>query len=194
MEPCVVLKFGEMALKGRNRWRFTQKLRGNIRELMADLGPVDIHQRAGVLAIESPEDPQLLLERARDVIGISVVCPAYRLEKTEHAAVSAGVELLRNRPGKTFAVRARRRDKRFPLRSNELAALVGAAICDELGLTVDLTSPDLELHLEVDQDEILAYTEKQPGQGGLPAGSSLAFGRHRFACSLLSHAKEGSVV
>jgi thiamine biosynthesis protein ThiI len=172
MEPCVVLKFGEMALKGRNRWRFTQKLRGNIRELMADLGPVDIHQRAGVLAIESPEDPQLLLERARDVIGISVVCPAYRLEKTEHAAVSAGVELLRNRPGKTFAVRARRRDKRFPLRSNELAALVGAAICDELGLTVDLTSPDLELHLEVDQDEILAYTEKQPGQGGLPVGIS----------------------
>jgi tRNA uracil 4-sulfurtransferase len=172
MEPCVVLKFGEMALKGRNRWRFTQQLRGNIRELMADLGPLDVRQRAGVLTIGTPKDPHLLLERSRDIVGISVVCPAFRLEKSEQAAVDAGVELLRNRSGKTFAIRARRRDKRFPLRSNELAARVGAAVCQQLGLTVDLTSPDLEVYLEVDQDEILAYTEKQAGQGGLPIGIS----------------------
>jgi thiamine biosynthesis protein ThiI len=69
-------------------------------------------------------------------------------------------------------VRARRRDKRFPLDSRGLSALVGRAVQDGLGLGVDLDRPDLEVHVEVDKREIFVYTEKIAGRGGLPVGVS----------------------
>jgi thiamine biosynthesis protein ThiI len=82
------------------------------------------------------------------------------------------VELLRGRPGATFAIRARRRDKRFPVHSHELATRAGRAVQDALDLGVDLETPDLELFLEVDRDEIFVFTEKLRGRGGLPVGTS----------------------
>ena len=77
--------------------------------------------------------------------------PALVLEKTPEAACAAAIDLLRERPGSTFAIRARRRDKGWRLTSHELATVVGKAVQDELGLGVDLTNPDLEVHLEVDK-------------------------------------------
>jgi thiamine biosynthesis protein ThiI len=94
------------------------------------------------------------------------------VEKSPEAAAAAAVDLLRGADGETFAIRARRRDKRFPLSSRELATVTGQAVCDELGLRVNLDRPDLELHLEVDEREIFAYTEKVRGPGGLPVGIS----------------------
>ena len=170
MESCVLLKFGEMALKGRNRSRFVAQLRRNLRHaLPAD---ADLDQRAGALAVRAPGDAHELLERARDVIGLSVLHPAVIVDKTPEATAATAVELLRGGPAKTFAIRPRRRDKRFPLSSRELATLAGQAVRDELGLSVDLDHPDAEVHLEVDENEIFAYTEKIRGRGGLPVGIS----------------------
>src|SRR5262249_26678339 len=104
--------------------------------------------------------------------GVAVVHPVLLVERTADAAVEAAIELLRGRPGESFAIRSRRRDKTFEICSQELAALVGRAVQDELGLAVDLGRPDLELVLEVATHEIFAFTEKLPGRGGLPVGSS----------------------
>jgi tRNA uracil 4-sulfurtransferase len=172
VQPCVLLKFGEMILRGRNRGRFYEVLQRNVRRATRDLAPIELRQRGGVLAVFAPEHPDELLERARDVLGVTLVHPALALGKTPEAAVEAAVELLRGKPGTTFAVRARRRDKSFPLNSQELATLVGRAVQDELGLDVDLGGPDLEIHLEVDRDEIFAFTDRIPGRGGLPVGTS----------------------
>jgi thiamine biosynthesis protein ThiI len=170
MQHCVLLKFGEMALKGRNRSRFVSRLQGNLRRA---LGPeVEITLRAGAIALTGPVDRDELLARARDVIGVSVIHPAVIVEKAPEAAAEVAVELLRGRSARTFAIRARRRDKRFPLSSRELAVLAGQAVCDRLGLGVDLTRPDAEVYLEVDQGEIFAYTERIRGRGGLPVGAS----------------------
>jgi thiamine biosynthesis protein ThiI len=172
MQPCVLLKFGEMILRGRNRGRFYEVLQRNVRRAMRGLQPVELRQRGGVLAVFAPDHAEELFERARDVLGVTLVHPALALEKTPEAAVEAAVELLRGKPGATFAVRARRRDKNFPLTSQELAVVVGRAVQDELGLGVDLGAPDLEIHLEVDRDEIFAFTDRVPGRGGLPVGTS----------------------
>ena len=75
-------------------------------------------------------------------------------------------------PGATFAIRARRRDKGWRLTSHELATVVGKAVQDELGLAVDLSNPELEVHLEVDKQELFAFSERIPGRGGLPVGVS----------------------
>lgn len=172
MESCVLLKYGEMVLRGRNRRRFYEQLQRNMRRALRDVGPVELRQRGGVLAVFADAPQEDLVARGRDVLGVTVVHPAVVVEKTPEAAVDVAVELLRGREGRTFAIRARRRDKRFPIDSHELAAQAGRAVQDAHGFGVDLTSPDLEVYLEVDKDEIFAYTEKLPGRGGLPVGTS----------------------
>jgi thiamine biosynthesis protein ThiI len=173
MQSCVLLKFGEIVLRGRNRWRFYAQLQRNVKRGFRGLGPLELRQRGGVLAVLAPEEQEdELLARALDVIGVNLVHPALVLDKTSEAAAKAAVELLRDKPGETFAVRARRRDKSFPIGSQELASLVGRAVQDALGLGVDLDEPDLEIYLEVDRSEIFAYTDKLAGRGGLPVGTS----------------------
>ena len=171
-QHCVLLKFGEIVLRGRNRWRFYQQMHENVRRATRDLPDVKLQQRGGVLELRSSAPLDELYRRARDVIGAAVVHPATIVEKTPEAAAQIAVELLRGREGRTFAVRPRRRDKDFPLDSQELAILVGSRVQEALGLGVDLRRPDIELHLEVDRAEIYAYTEKLPGRGGLPVGTS----------------------
>jgi thiamine biosynthesis protein ThiI len=113
-----------------------------------------------------------LVERCLRLPGLSVVQPALRCERDATAAADAAVELLRDRPGRTFAVRASRRDKTFPLRSIELARLLGDAVRVRLGLDVDLGEPDLELFVEVDSKELLVSAQRLRAAGGLPVGVS----------------------
>jgi thiamine biosynthesis protein ThiI len=171
-QPCVLLKFGELALKGRNRPLFVGALERNLHRAAAGLGPLEIRHRGGVFVVTGGAPEQELVERCLALPGISVVQPALRCERDPTAAADAAVELLRERPGRTFAVRARRRDKRFALRSIELARLIGDAVRVRLGLDVDLSNPDLELFVEVDHHELLVSAERRRGAGGLPVGTS----------------------
>src|ERR1035437_9112279 len=75
-------------------------------------------------------------------------------------------------PHGTFAVLARRRDKRFPLSSGQLAALIGSRIQQEYGYPVNLRTPDTTVFVEVDQSEVFVFTQGMPGQGGLPVDMS----------------------
>jgi tRNA uracil 4-sulfurtransferase len=171
-ERCVLLKFGELALKGRNRPSFVAVLERNLRRLSSDLGRIEIRRRGGVFIVTGGEPQATLVERCLALPGISVVQPGLCCERDPSAAADAAVELLRGRPGRTFAVRARRRDKRYPLRSMELSRVIGDAVRVRLGLQVDLSEPDLELHIEVDHKEMLVSCERLRGAGGLPVGSS----------------------
>jgi tRNA uracil 4-sulfurtransferase len=190
-EPCVLLKLGEIVLKGRNRQQFERILHGNITAAVRETGvPVRIWRRDGVIVVRvNPPDgdgpaardaaaaardataADIVAERLRDVPGIVRVCRALRVAKTPEAAVDAAIELTAGRQG-TFAVRPRRRDKRFPVTSSELAVLIGGRVQEAHGLAVNLSRPDIEVFVEVDQREVFVFTEGLPGQGGLPVGMS----------------------
>jgi len=190
-EPCVLLKLGEVVLKGRNRQRFERMLHDNIRRAVRDLGVgIRIWQREGVIVLRvAPPGPStvaageaasgpaaeaaadMIAERMRLVMGLARVCRAVRVDKDPDAAIAAAVELAAGRSG-TFAVRARRRDKRFPVTSAQLAVEIGRRIQQEYGYPVDLRNPDLTVFVEVDQREVFVFTEGLPGQGGLPVGMS----------------------
>jgi tRNA uracil 4-sulfurtransferase len=181
-EPCVLLKLGEIVLKGRNRAQFERLLQANVRAAMKDTGlPVELLHREGVvvLRVERQDRTQAELaqavdrvaERVADVPGIVRVCRAMRMPKTPEAAVAAAVELTRGTTG-PFAVRPRRRDKRFPVTSSELAVLIGKEVQAAHGLPVNLKHPDTEVFVEVDQREVFVFTGGEPGQGGLPVGMS----------------------
>jgi tRNA uracil 4-sulfurtransferase len=171
-DRCVLLKFGELALKGRNRPRFVAALERNLRRLTADLGPLEVRHRGGVFVVTGEASHEELVERCLALPGVSVVQPALRCERDPAAAADAAVALLRGRPGRTFAIRARRRDKSYPLRSIELARLIGDAVRVRLGLEVDLGDPDLTVHVELDHSELLVSGERLRGAGGLPVGTS----------------------
>ena len=168
----MLLKFGELALKGRNRPLFVNALERNLRRLTADLGGLEVRHRGGVFIVSSQAPQEALVERCLGLPGVSVVQPAVRCERDAAAAADTAVALLRGRPGRTFAIRATRRDKRFPLRSIELSRVIGDAVRVRLGLDVDLSNPDLSAYVEVDHKELLVSVDRFRGAGGLPVGSS----------------------
>ncbi len=207
-EPCVLLKLGEIVLKGRNRQHFERMLHDNIRAALRDVdADVDVWRREGVIVLRvnqprcPPEDQgnpppfrppvpgamaagggaasqadlvetvDAVARRVCSVMGIVRVHRAVRVRKDPAAAAAAAVQLTAGAAG-TFAVRARRRDKRFQMRSIELAAYIGTQVQQAHGLGVDLSHPDTEVFVEVDQQEVFVFTSGMPGQGGLPVGMS----------------------
>ncbi|HTW03841.1 MAG TPA: tRNA uracil 4-sulfurtransferase ThiI [Streptosporangiaceae bacterium] len=180
-EPCVLLKLGEIVLKGKNRQQFERLLHENIRRAVRDLGlRVQLWQREGVIVLRAT-DPgaagtpeaaaDLMAGRMRNVMGLTRVCRAVRVAKDPEAAAAAAVTLTAGRTG-SFAVRARRRDKRFPVNSSQLATLIGTRVQQAHGLPVNLSRPDTTVFVEVDQSEVFVFTEGLPGQGGLPVNMS----------------------
>ena len=117
-EPCVLLKLGEIVLKGKNRQQFERILHGNIRAALRDTGvPVDMRQREGVILLRVADGESRgpdgwtaavgrVAERVRDVPGIVTVAQPLRVAKTPEAVVAAAVALTAKKAG-TFAVRSR---------------------------------------------------------------------------------------
>ncbi|SNR81651.1 thiamine biosynthesis protein ThiI [Haloechinothrix alba] len=176
-QPCVLLKYGEIALKGRNRSWFESHLRRGVEHAFPrSLGDVRVLWRQGALAVSCPElSVEELEARAQRVMGISVVQPGVRVDKTPEAAAEAAVDIARRRSegGRpSFAIRARRRHKRFPMKSTQLNAFIGERVCTEVGLPVNLSNPDIEIEVEVDRNEVFVSGERNRGQGGLPVGCS----------------------
>jgi tRNA uracil 4-sulfurtransferase len=180
-EPCVLLKLGEIVLKGRNRQQFERLLHENIRRAVRDLGvEIRVWQREGVIVLRiaaatdgvaAAAAADLVAGRMQYVMGIARVCRAVRVNKDPDAAIEAAVELVAGCEG-SFAVRARRRDKRFPLTSADLAVVIGSRIQQRYGFPVNLGAPDTTVFVEVDQHEVFVFTQGWPGQGGLPVGMS----------------------
>jgi tRNA uracil 4-sulfurtransferase len=170
-------------LKGRNRQQFERILHGNISTALRDTGiPVEMRPREGVILLRVADGEQrgeagwasaaaAIAARVRDVPGIAQVCQSLRVAKAPEAVSAAAVALTKGRTG-TFAIRARRRDKRFSMTSAQLSVLIGREIQEAHGLRVNLSQPDTRVFIEVDQHEVFVFTEGVAGQGGLPVGMS----------------------
>src|SRR6266581_5503017 len=101
-----------------------------------------------VEAADAEAAADAMAQRAREIMGIARVCRAVRVAKEPEAAIAAAVAMMAGKTG-SFAVRARRRDKRFPLTSTELATEVGTRVQQAYGYPVNLKHPDAEVFLEV---------------------------------------------
>ena len=182
-EPCVLLKLGEIVLKGKNRELFERRLHQQHPRRAQGARPQARRAQAARRHRDLPARGRHRRAGARPWPSASPTCPAWSGSTPpggsprtptpcSRPAWSSSAEREEVKREGAFAVRSRRRDKRFPLRSNELDRLVGGAINDEYGLPVDLKNPELTLSIEVDKDEVFVFTGGLPGQGGLPVGSS----------------------
>jgi len=171
--PSVLLMFGELALKGRKRGSFAGVLERNLSRALRAAGSVELQRRGSSILVRAPAEAMAkVLEITTEMPGLSVVQPALRVEPSIGPATRAAVELLRGVPGQSFAVRPRRREKSFPVTSMEIARLVGAGVQDELGLAVDLSHPDIELHVDAYARDVFVSVDRLRGAGGLPVGTS----------------------
>ncbi len=164
MEKKYIVHYAEIGLKGRNRPEFERKLMKNLRRQH----PVtDVRRLPGRLVVESEAELDL-----GNVFGVAWWAPAQEVEPDPDVMAGAAVEAVRPYLGKveTFAVRATIADKRFGMRSPDLEAHVGGIVQEAHGLAVNLSKPDLTVHLEVVLPEAFVMTEKKRGPGGLPVG------------------------
>ncbi len=170
---CVLAKVGEASLKGRNRRHFLDALRRNLKAALAGLD-VRVESGGSVLVIPVPDELAAddVASRLERVFGFAVASVCLRCERdVERIADVAMIAFARARP-ETFAVRVRRRDKSFPLTSQQLEREIGAALQARTALPVDLGRPALELRVELDADAAYVHVREIEGAGGLPVGTS----------------------
>jgi thiamine biosynthesis protein ThiI len=164
--------YHEIALKGRNRSRFEQVLRGNIARAMRGLAPTRVRPSASRILVETEADPEEVAARLLRVFGVAHVMRVRRFPRELEAVGAALVEDAKKLDFSTFRVSARRSDKGFPLTSVEVERKLGAIVHHATGKRVRLKGADLEIHVMVLPAEILASMEKRAGPGGLPVGTS----------------------
>jgi thiamine biosynthesis protein ThiI len=186
----IVIRSPEITLKGRNQGEFWVRLRTNLRRHLDRRGVSwPVTSARAKLCVEAGVAPAAIdIERAlgavREVAGVDSFCVARRAERNElfsggrldrERIEGALVEMAResSEPGKSFALRVHRVDKRFPMKSAEMETWLGEAIRERTPWSrVDLDSPDRTFYLDIHSDALLFYAERRKGLGGLPVGSS----------------------
>lgn len=172
----ILLKYGEIALKGLNRPKFEQKLIDNVTSALAPLGKFSVKKAQSTIYVEPLEDGIDMLQtirRLQKVFGIVNICPAVRCEKNMESIKRTAAECMQELDcaGRTFKVETKREDKKFPLGSPEISREVGGAILKNVrGIKVDVHNPDILVQVEI-RDDAYIVAEKFSGAGGMPIGT-----------------------
>ena len=174
MEHVILVRYGEIALKGLNRNYFIELLAKNIRNTLRCVPSAKVKRIQGRIIVDIEEaDLELGLERIQKVFGIVSVSPAFVIDSDIDVIEENAIEQVRSAQGvKTFKITAKRGDKTFPIKSPDLNCRLGEVILDAVeGVSVDIHNPDLNLWVEVRQKTYM-YHEFIPCNGGMPVGCS----------------------
>lgn len=177
MKRLLLVRYGEIGLKGGNRHLFEEQLMDNMRHALGDDIAARVRREYGRVFVELDDGDQMedALERLSRVFGIVALNPALQvplqLENIQEAAVALatpGAEMAR-----TFRVTARRPNKRFPMTSQQVNEAVGGALLRSVpGLSVRLKQPDMTVFVELRDKAAYVYVDQVDGPGGLPVGAS----------------------
>jgi thiamine biosynthesis protein ThiI len=169
----VVVHYGELALKGRNRPWFIHTLVRVIRTALRDLRVSQVRALIGriVITLDDPADWPEVRTRLSRIPGIGNFALAHHVEPNLDAIGDAIVASLAGRDAASFRVLARRADKRFPMSSPDIERYVGKRVQDVTGWRVDLSHPALVIRVEVLTDDAYFYFDRERGTGGLPIGT-----------------------
>ena len=176
MNEMILLKLGELVLKGLNRRSFEDKLQANIYRRLNNLGQFRVYTRQSTTYVE-PMNDQCDMDGAWEaltkVFGVVGLSRARACEKDKDAILAAAREYLDDKlsTAKTFKVETKRADKTFPMTSIQLSQYVGGEL-DELypNLQVDVHHPELTVHVEIRDYAAFVHADPEPGAGGLPVG------------------------
>jgi len=178
MKEIILVKYGEMALKGQNKYSFEDILFKNIKFRLKSIGKFKYSSAQSTIYIEPDEDNIDLddvISKLQKVFGIAAICRACVCEKDFADIQSKAVEYLREtlEDAKSFKVEAKRADKKFPMKSPEICMELGGTICEAFPeLAVDVHHPEVTVIVEIRDTNAYIHAGRIKGAGGLPVGSS----------------------
>ena len=178
MNEIILLKLGEVVLKGLNRRSFEQKLVGNVRRRLLGLGEFQVSCMQSTIYVEplsEDADMDAAFAAMQNVFGVVKISRAAACEKNADAIAGLAIDYLKDDMlrARSFKVESKRSDKRFPMTSIQLSQSVGSALSDAYpDCMVDVHDPELIVNVEV--RDLAAYVHAAPvdGAGGMPVGSN----------------------
>lgn len=182
----LIVKYGEIGVKGKNRYIFENRLIRNIRNMLKPIGKFNVYKEYGRIYVDLEDyDYEEVIEEVRKVFGIVGVCPGVRAKKDYDTLKGIALKMLEEKIDagyKTFKVESRRGDKSFGLTSQEMSMDIGGYLLSKVGdkISVDVRNPEVKIKCEYREFHTMVYSDTIPGYGGLPLGTN---GR---AMSLLS--------
>ncbi len=176
MNEIILLKLGELVLKGLNRRTFEDRLIANARRRLQAHGKFKVYTKQSTMYVE-PQDDSCDLDGAweamKRLFGVVGLSRARACEKDADAMLQTAIEYLGDKlsAAHTFKVESKRADKSFPMTSIQLSQYVGGELDEKyLNLKVDVRHPELTVHLEVRDYAAYVHADPEPGAGGLPVG------------------------
>jgi thiamine biosynthesis protein ThiI len=176
MNEMILIKLGELVLKGLNRRSFEDKLQANIHRRLHPFGQFRVYTRQSTTYVEPKDDScdvrgaYEALKKVFGIVGLSLARPC---EKDKDAILATAKEFLdeRLRTAKTFKVETKRADKTFPIPSIQLSQYVGGELHEAYeNLEVDVHNPELTVYVEIRDYAAYVHANPEPGAGGLPVG------------------------
>ena len=167
----IMVRFGELSTKGKNKKDFIKTLGDNIKHALKDFPNLTINvMRDHIYVGLNGEDYQPVLTRLQDVSGIHALSLVYKCSKDMNEVKASALELIKKEQGKTFKVKVKRSDKQYPIHSEEITRIVAGEILRNTDLKVDVHNPDILLSLEMRYEACYIFSNTYPGAGGYPLG------------------------
>ena len=171
----IMVRYGELSTKGKNRKDFIGRLAGNVTKVLRDFPQVEIHPRHDRMHIVLNDAPFAEVDkRLKRVFGIQTYSPTIKVEKTLAKIEETALALMKEtfKKGMTFKVNTKRSDHQFLYDTNELNKMVGDYLFDNMeNLKVEMKHPDIVLRIEVRKDAVYISNQLLRGAGGMPVGT-----------------------
>ncbi|WP_210468567.1 tRNA uracil 4-sulfurtransferase ThiI [Sporosarcina sp. 6E9] len=173
----LLIRYGELSLKGRNRKYFIRKLKNNIETALSDLSSFEIKSERDrmFLYADGQDDMEEAIKRLPFVFGIQSFSPVAKCSATMEDILKTALDVVGSgeTKGKTFKVEIRRTDKSFPFVTNELQQKIGSHVLRNFPeLTVQMKNPDILLFVDIRLEGAFLTSKVYPGAGGMPVGSN----------------------
>ncbi|WP_017473410.1 tRNA uracil 4-sulfurtransferase ThiI [Amphibacillus jilinensis] len=171
----ILIRYGELSLKGKNRKVFINQLHENVRHQLRAFPTVKIKSgRDRMSILLNGADPQAIIDICRFIFGIQSLSLAIKTENNEDAIKEAALYALKEvERVRTFKVTTKRGDKDFPIDSQTFNHVIGSHLLKNTeNITVNVHQPDVEIHIDIRKGATFITSARFPGAGGLPVGTS----------------------
>ena len=176
MKTRILIRYGELSTKGRNKKMFTQKLASNIKKALVDYPQVKVIPDYDFMYLDLHEAPEeAVIEKVKPIFGIQSISPVYIIEKNMEVAKKVVLDLLsqENLEGKTFKIMTKRSDHTFEMDTNKINLFLGDAVLEIYPeIKVQLKQPDITVRIDVRREHLMVSLKTIQGAGGLPVGTS----------------------
>ena len=176
MKTRILIRYGELSTKGRNKKMFTQKLASNIKKALVDYPQVKVIPDYDFMYLDLHEAPEeAVIEKVKPIFGIQSISPVYIIEKNMEEAKKVVLDLLsqENLEGKTFKIMTKRSDHTFEMDTNQINLFLGDAVLETYPeIKVQLKQPDITVRIDVRREHLMVSLKTIQGAGGLPVGTS----------------------